>query len=380
MRPLGVAIITLVLLASAGCSTPPEAEALAEAEASARVTHAPQETETAAFSVRGSIESLPRPSDASYPIAVGDLAAGVQALGLEAPVTAEEKQDWGRALSVPSPGSAVTFMLPRDLTTALSLEEEPELGFDLTQVTSWAEVGFGPDAQVLTGDFDEDTLSPDLINIGDGVRSAGEGEDLYSNLEQRTALRPLGQPLRVGQDGDRIMLSSTTRTVANWLGGLGPTLAEDPGVLETADQLDAVGAISGYFLVDPSGGAGIESLVSASASPEEAKRRLAEMKQWSITQPFGVIAVGTVLEGTSARDVVVYHFGSESAAATAHEQVERAWADGLLLSGAPVAELFTVHEARAEGATVVVLLDRAEAGSDALTRMLVSREAPLNYL
>lgn len=379
MRTIGVGLITLALLGSAGCSASSEAEA-ETSDTAGTVTQQPQGGEAAAFSIRGSIESLPRPSDASYPIAVGDLAAGAQALGLEAPETAEEKQDWARALGVATPDSAVTLMLPRDLATVLSMEEEPELGFELTRVSSWAEIGFGPDAQVLTGDFDDDTLSPDLIDVGDGVRSAGEGEDLFSDLTQRTPLRPLGQPLRVGQDGDQIVLSSSTQTVANWLSRQGPALAEDAALLDTADQLDALGAVSGYFLVGPSGGAGIESMAGPSASPEEVEQRRATMEQELITQPFGVIAVGTVLEGTSAQDVVVYHFGSESVAAEALEQVERVWADGHLLSGAPIAEWFTVDQARADGATVVVLLDRAEARSDALTRMLVSRETPLTHL
>lgn len=375
MRRFGVGLVALALLGAAGCSASAQ-------DTSDDVTDEtqPATQEAAGFSIRGTIESLPRPSDSSYPIAVGNLEAGAQAMGLEAPETAEEKRDWLTTLGVPDPESAVTFLLPRDLSSELGLTEEPELGFDLTQVSSWAEVGIRPDAVVLAGDFDEGTLSPDLIDLGNGVLSAGEGEDGYTDIESRTLLRPIGQPLRVGQDDDRVVLSGNTRTVENWLTGQGPTIADNDEVLETADQLDAVGAITGYFLVQPGGGAGIESLLGSSGTPEQAEQLLQEMEQWSITQPFGVVAVGTAVEDGSAQDVVVYHFGTESAAADAVEQVERAWNEGVSLEGGPVTELFSLADATVEGSTVVAVLDRESARSDTLTMMLVRRDGPLNYL
>ncbi len=376
-RRYGAGLVALALLGAAGCSTSGEdtggvVTVTGDAESATQGT--------AGFSIRGTIESLPRPTEPSYPIAVGDLEAGAAAMGLQAPETVDERRDWMMALAVAGPDTAVTFLLPRDLSSDTGVAEEPELGFDITQVASVAEVGLQPDAVVLSGDFDEDTLSPDLVDLGDGVVSAGEGEDGYSDLEARTVLRPLGQPLRVAQDGDRIMLSGNTRTAQNWLTGQGPTLADEEAVLETADQLDALGAISGYFLVQPGGGAGMEALLGESASPEQVEQELSEMEQSSITTPFGVVAVGTTVEGTAVQDVVVYHFGSEAVAQDAVEEVERAWNDAQLLQGQPVVEMFSLDEVRAEGSAVIAVLDREEARSDTLTRMLVSRDGPLNYL
>lgn len=387
MRRFGVGLVALALLSTAGCGASAEdtgddvtVTSDAESVSQGPATQESAAQESAGFSIRGTIESLPQPVESSYPIAVGDLEAGAQALGLETPETAEEKRDWMTALGVARPDSAVTFLLPRDLSSETGMVEEPELGFDITQVSSWAEVGIRPDAQVLSGDFDEGTLSPDLIDLGEGVLSAGEGEDGYSSLEGRTPLRPIGQPLRVGQDGDRIVLSGNTRTVQNWLTGQGPTLAQDEAVLETADQLDALGAISGYFLVQPGGGSGIEALLGSSGTPELAEQLLAEMEQWAITQPFGVVAIGTAVDGAAARDIVVYHFGSESAAKDAAEQVERAWTEGKYQQGDPVTEMFTLVETAAQGSTVVAVLDREQARSDTLTMMLIRRDGPLNYL
>lgn len=377
MRWLGVGIMGLALLGTAGCGAATERTS----DDGAVTTEAGSATPQAAgFSIRGTIESLPRPSDSSYPIAVGDLEAGARAMGLEPPETAEDKRDWLGALGIANDESAVTFLLPRDLSSEVGMAEEPELGFDLTHVSSWGEIGITPDAQLLVGDFDENTLSADLIDLGDGLLSAGEGEDGYADIEARTPLRPIGQPLRVGQDGDQVLLSGNTATVQNWLSGQGPTMADDDAVLETADQLDALEAITGYFMVQPGGGAGIESLLGASGTPEQAEQVLAEMEQWAITQPFGVVAVGTTVQGSTAQDVVVYHFGSESAAESALEQVERTWTDGTLLQGGPVTDLFSLTAATAEGSTVVVVLDREQARSDTLTTMLVRREVLLNYL
>lgn len=377
MRRFGVGIVALALLGAAGCGSSAE-EAADGGTVTGGSAFATQES--AEFSIRGTIESLPRPTDSSYPIAVGDIEAGAQLLGLEAPGTAEEKRDWITALGVASPDSAVTFLLPRDLSMEVGMAEEPELGFDITQVSSWAEVGFQPDAVTLAGDFDADTLSPDLIDLGDGVLSAGEGEDGYIYIEDRTPLRPIGQPLRVGQDADRIILSGNTRTVQNWLSGQGPTLSDEDDVLETADQLDALGAITAYFLVQPGGGAGIEAMLGPSVTPEQAEQRLTEMQEWAITQPFGVVAIGTTVQDTSAQDVVVYHFGSESAAESAVEQVERVWTESLTHQGLPTSDLFSLASVTAEGATVVAVLDREQADAGTLSQMLTRGEVALNYL
>lgn len=376
----GAFVAALILLWVAGCSG-----AAGEGEQADNTSgvQAPGETSgvqaPGEFSIRGALEQLPRPSDDSYPITVGDLAAGARALDLAPPTTAEERGTWLNALGVADSETPVTFLLPRDLTSEFAMGEEPELGFDLSQVSWWAEAGLTPDAQLFTGDFDEATLSPDLVELGEGLHSAGEGEDGSTDVEGRTLLRPLGQPLRVGQQGDQILLSNHTRTVENWLSGQGPSLATEERVLETADRLDAAGAVSGYFLVQPGGGAGLDPL-GAAGSPEEAKQRLAELEEWAISIPFGVVAVGTAVDESTPRDLAVYHFGSESTAAEALEQVERAWTEGVLQDGSPVAERFTPTDVSAHGPTVVVTLERAEARSDTLVQILLQRDGPLNYL
>src|SRR5699024_2059887 len=93
---------------------------------------------------------------------------------------------------------------------------------------------------VVTGDFDDDTLAADLEDLGEGVYSAGSGPDLYADLQQTTALRPTGTPLRLARDGDGIMVDVEEQAGREGVPGARRATAAAAGaVLAVAVALDA---------------------------------------------------------------------------------------------------------------------------------------------
>ncbi len=74
---------------------------------------------------------------------------------------------------------------------------------------------------MLSGEFDDDMLSPDLTQVSEDVASAGDGEDFAPTFADVSAARPLGVPLRMSQDGGRIAASPSTSFVEEWVASVG---------------------------------------------------------------------------------------------------------------------------------------------------------------
>lgn len=218
------------------------------------------------YSVLGALGEIPASAaDDQYFVSTADVASAIESAGLErgSGLDPEEHVDWVMALTAgTSPEETGHLFVPLTDTLGFSrlqqLEEfHGELGWSLANVDAFVEVDATPRrVLVVEGDVE---LAANLVEHEGGVVSAGEGDDLWVDLETRTAARPLGSPLRLTQNGRRIISSTTTEPVQAWLDGDGETLADNEelaaiaNALDDADVLSAVIAV-GFEFGAPGGG------------------------------------------------------------------------------------------------------------------------------
>ena len=162
-------------------------------------------------------------------VQTGDLVAATELAGLERPsepdidavaswifpLTGLPREDEFAPLFVPL-GQVFNYQSLRDIA-----EFDTALGWSLVDANAFVEQSTPPESfAVITGDFDETTLNPDLTEVADGVVSYGEGEDFETNLSgDPNPVDRLGRPVRLAWDGDRIAASFSTPFVQQWLAG-----------------------------------------------------------------------------------------------------------------------------------------------------------------
>lgn len=331
-----------------------------------------------AFSVADLVSELPAGQDTLL-VSAGDLDAATEAAGLERPGEAgtEEGRQWLLALTM-STESGVFVPPPEALRMGFGQDGGDELGWDLTDVATFADVTMPPrTAFVVTGDFDEDTLSADLDDLGEGVYSAGSGPDYHVSMEDITPVRRVGAPLRLARDDGAIMVDSEEQAVRAWLQGQDRAiLGEHQELMGLAESLDAHDVYAATI-------AETGPLVPVPSMSESQFAQIQdEWQQWAITEPFGTVAVGwTTAEGEPVV-LVAYHFADDEGAERGADQVRTLWEQGRAgVSGEPLAQLFTVRGTEIDGPVVVATLGVAEQGHAQLAyTMLVQREAGFGYL
>lgn len=216
----------------------------------------------------------------------------------------------------------VLLVPPAMLSDQMSLGPDQaiaEVGWAATDIDSYVTV-YGPprDFTVVTGPFDEDTLAPGLIDLGEGVVSLGEGEDFESNLTDRTSLSPIGRPTRIAQDGERIALSSSTDQVRAWLDG---ERDEDPVLAVVTRALDEKNVLSAVVARPASG----ELAGGAQLSPEQIR----ELAEEGLSTPFDLVGLGwSATDEGEARVSVVYSYANEASAQQAAPELETLYREG----------------------------------------------------
>ena len=158
----------------------------------------------------GALAELPASTDTDgLMIQTGDLVAATELAGLERPTEPEvdavaswifpltglPRDDTYGPLFVPL-GQVFNYQYLRSIA-----EFDAALGWSLVDADAFVEQSTPPESfAVITGDFDETTLNPDLTEVADGVVSYGEGEDFETNLsggvQPRRSARPAGAPRR----------------------------------------------------------------------------------------------------------------------------------------------------------------------------------------
>lgn len=314
------------------------------------------------FDVTALVDGVPRVAlEPGWALTVTDYERLGEIAGVSAPTgdpSAEELTRWWLVvlggIDNPETGEPppIAVVAPQALSTA-DPRTRSELGFDVAEVSSSADVTAPPMAfTVLTGDFDPDAATG-LVDLGDGIMTWGDGEDFLVDVQNGDPLiSPLGTPVRVGRRGDEIALSSSTPAVRAWLDGDETALAE-PGVADFARIMDGFGPVTaGLYMTAPHSLA-VEANLMGGDPPEG-------VEPYVLEHGPGLVGYGVDVADSTRTAVITYHFDSAGDAAAAAPVIGDWLTEGLSSrTGMAFDEFFTVSEVQAEDAVVVVHLELA---------------------
>lgn len=340
------------------------------------------------YSVEGALAELPasvtegEDGESDLMISTGDVTTATEAAGLERPdAGSDEIGRWVSTLTGYNSEEPPPTFVPLGTVfgrAPVQVDEfDDELGWSLLDVDSFVEQSAPPlTFSVVRGEFDDATLSDDLTETGDGIVSAGEGDDFQTNVEETTAARGIGSPLRLAQDGELIAASTGTPQVEAWLEG-GDTLADDEGLAAIAKALDDADVISAIITRPESGFGANAMLGERAASPEMAKA----INEQALPAPFDTVGVGWAVEDDEAVITMVFAHDDADAATSNADALETMLADGTSLqTNRPMSELYTLDEVTTDDTLAIATVHPGENGT-AMTpyQAVVSRDLPFGH-
>lgn len=381
MRSRFIVVLGGILLASVGCTDAGQLTSSSDASGSTvsqnTTASAAADTTTAdtsrpdtsvgqgdeaavgASSMVGLLESIPLAAyeaalasgSSSVELELADYSAASQMAGLERPPTADldASLDWLFALSSGQPaadgGTGFAINAPHfpDLgAAALSDEVAAELGFSILDLDRSAVLTSLPVEFAVVGGAGLE-LSPDLVDVGNGVLSAGTGADFDSDLATRTPARPLGRPLRLASIDGTVAASLSTPAVASWLAG-GPTMLDVDQFAIAAEALDAAGTTGAYL---------IESDFLPFDRPEDPEQ---QTRPAGFSAPFELVGIGSTMVDGRAANAIVYVFADDATAAATQPELDAAWRTGELVSapGLVMSDYYEVLSVDQRGRAVLV--------------------------
>lgn len=340
------------------------------------------------FTIAGALHEVPADLfvDGAF-VTVADLDAATELNGLSRPTSPEpdEVMPWLMGLTGPSPDAGTAappiFVAPSEMFNPSMAsrwsEVDQEAGFTMVDVSAFVSIDAPPAHLVVAaGDFDERTLAPTLTPVGDGIVSFGEGEDLAQDLQNRSALSPLGRPIRFAESGGRIAISTQIPTVEAWLTGSADTLADLPGVSEVARALDDAGAVSAVIArTRPADPAAI--ILGSNATPERIEQLQEELAEQAPQISWDIVGIGWgVDDAGDAQITLAYRLldGED----TATRELTELFANGTsLINRRALSELLVLHDVVVADGVAVVTLGVAEASRPAtIFQMLLASDLP----
>lgn len=317
------------------------------------------------YTVKGALAELPPAPSDPYTVWTVDLDAAGEIAGVERPTDLDPQAvvDWigpltgrpvhgsakegdGEWAPVHAPPPAVTNR--GELSQARQFDEQA--GWSVIDVHSYAEIVTPPhEFAVLSGDFDDSTLER-LPEVGDGVRTVGEGDDGEVNLTGASVVRQTGRPVRMAQDDGLLAVARSTDEVKAWLEGADQSLADDPTMASLADALDETGVVSATFRAN-------DDFSIGNQSPKMTKPAIAQAAADLPEQPFDAVGVGWTEHEGVARIVVVYHFESDEIAQDSIDPLRQVFSEGRDVRGLALSELSTLVDVTSEGPVVTATLD-----------------------
>jgi hypothetical protein len=280
-------------------------------------------------------------------ITAADLAAVERVTGWPRPAAGDDADAWVAAMYGLDAAAGGVSGLALHATpfpgigsgNASSTQRRDELGFDLVNTDAYAMAYSAPWGGHLGVFVGEDVVLGDgFIELGDDVYSLGTGDDYHRDVDQISPVRSLGAPLRALGDDGFVVLGSSMGDVTTWRGGR-DRLVDDPRAAAAARALDASGDLVEVtaYLMD-------FRFVDGSFAADEVL----------ITEPFSILAVGTVVDDGTFSTVVSYVFDSPTVATAMRDLVDAAWHRPSPATGAVIADLYTSVAVEAVGRTVVV--------------------------
>lgn len=312
------------------------------------------------YTVLGALAEVPADwGDEQLLVSTADLAAVTELLGVEPPSIGDEDATfaWASAVTGARREGETVVAAPPQVVGMQSLasigEFDAELGWSVADVDAFVEAGLPPGVMtVIAGEVDSSTFDDaDVEDLGDGLVTAGEGEDHAADLAGRTAARPLGTPLRMAADDGKLVATGVTERARWWLDGRQDTLAEDADVAAAAEALDGVDVVSAVLQ------RGVPSEREASG--------------------VAVQGVGWSEDDGEAVMTFVYVGVDESSAEGLVERVEDAFAGDSVRTRQPIADLLVLDDVVAEGRVVVATVRPGPDGSPRTAYdMLMARDLP----
>ncbi|MDT9592429.1 hypothetical protein RDV89_05085 [Nocardioides zeae] len=293
--------------------------------------------------VRWGVASLPTTAYEASFVSVGDLDRASALAEAERPDGVDDEagyEDWLDAVT--GVEGSVALTLPEVLGGYWG--EAPdvvaaEIGTSAVTAERFAELVSAPGrASVVAGPVDLDALEEAYGPGEEGRWRIGEGQDLSTDLTERSALRPLGQPVHVQAEKDLL-------TAAFVASDLTLALAQDrgdEGALEVAEALD----VHEVYVAD----------LVVGASPGDSR---------SLPEAFDAVGVGLTGDADAPLVVAYHHASSEEAEANADALADVLDADG-------DARGFELLETSVDGSVLTATLSLDDlplsAGRDALLR------------
>lgn len=350
-------------------------------------------TAATGFSITAALAELPDEllDDANL-ISMGDITAVTAAAGLTTPdLASDDYITWllaitGQSSTAPDEEPAfvpVPVILPSSLVenARAAAELGAAIGFTIADVEWFADVANLPSTfSVYAGAFDDSTLPDTLTPVEPGIVSLGEGEDFSQQLDSPTPLSRIGVPQRLAQLDGRVVVSSDTPLVRDWLAGTANATDDDLGPVAAA--LDDAGAISAVL-----GSLGdLDEVAGRRVSPEQREAILEQVGDAALTDVFDdAVGIGWNAVDDESVISIVYTLDDDVDAAGADAAVEAVrglFTNGTsFLSSAPIADYLTLDDVTTDG-TVVVATLRPGAEGRPLTafQMLVQQDLPFAVL
>jgi len=290
-------------------------------------------TDSATTSVLGLLGAVPdTEGNRSQPIFYGNLDRlrdGENADSLEADVT----------LLIERSSNAVG--LPRTVRDGILEPEFREFtGFDTREIDAFIDFGSQPDqVAVIVGSIDAGDLegglrsSPgggDLVQESvDGVTYLSLGPDGEIDVAAVSAVRRLGEPVRIAVDGSVLRWSRDRALI-------------DEGIAASADGAASLADDPAYSAV----GAALDAASVAIAQL---------LPPWS-GETWTVAGLGETFDGETSTLAVVLHYADAAAAAAAVDAFRSHVETGISLNGTPWSEVLTATEIRADGSLLIATL------------------------
>ena len=325
------------------------------------------------YSVANALAHLPRTdTQGAVTIQTAHLELASEAAGLDRPAAPDGVAEWlAPVVGQSSAGDPAPVFVPlAGLFNAPRLgdhdEFAEELGWSLADVDWFVEQATPPHTYtVVGGDFDASSLAPHLIDVGNGVHSAGEGEDHAVDIAGATVARPTGVPLRLAVSDGRIAAGPATVVIGRWAAGAMDTYADHAELTAVAAALDDANVVSAMLVTG--------ATLSLSELPVPGDT--SQLQSLLPAGPFETVGIGWSAADDAGTITVAYHFPSADDATAALPAFESVLSEGTLLSGTPVSRLLGLEDAASDGPVVTLTLSTPTHPA-LITDLLVSRDVP----
>lgn len=324
-------------------------------------------------------------------IMVADLDAATAANGLERPTDPADPDGtrWlggltGFAATGESPPPVFVPLPQRFVRTYDPAGFTDAVGWSIIDVGTIAAIESPPQEFVVVGDeLSEDDLSSRLTDLGGGVLTDRDGEDLETDLGEGGPVDELGRPVRLGATDGHIAISLSTTAVESWLAGSAETLADDPALLAVGSALDDAGVVSAFLSTADPAGLDPAVMLGERATPEQIEQMIAELSDVALTQPYDAVGMGwAASEAGEPVVTLALHFLDDDAATEATTRLPSIFADGVsVIDRRPLSERLEVLDAVSEDSVAVVTLRPAADGRpQTLFQMFMQRDLPFIVL